>query len=202
MPHCNINLAKGIIWSRWKRRLAYRIIIIYLFTMTLLMVSMASRAVQKIHDGVQYYRQSRAMEQEFIQVHPNAADLLNYAEDLKKQIDQSAARIESIRETLPESLHSALPALVLLANHSDKSTLHKLAFSQQSPQEPMKLSFDLIVPEYIARNGSPSQSFVQEWQKDPLLAEHFSELKPVRSRRETLNGKPVFITQYEATNKD
>jgi hypothetical protein len=202
MPRCNINLAEEIIWPRWKRLMAYRIILVYLLVMAVVLVAVMLRAVGKVSDGIAFYSESRAVQKTFAKQYPGTPDLLDHAQKLKEQLDRNAARIAAIGEALPESVHSVLPALVLLANHSDKSTLQKLAFSQQSPKKPMMLSFDLVVPESAARNGSPSQSFVLKWKKDPILTEHFSELKPVRSRRETLRGKPVYITQYKATNKD
>lgn len=202
MPRCNINLAEGIIWPRWKRLVAYRIVLTYLLIMAVVLAIVMLRAAENVSDGIGFYSQSRTVQKTFAKQFPGNPDLLDHALGLKEQIDRNAARISSISEALPESVHSVLPALVLLANQSNKSVLHKLAFTQQSEKGPMKLSFDLVVPEATARNGSPSQAFVQKWKSDPVLTEYFSELKPVRSRRETRNGKPVFITQYEAKGKD
>ncbi len=202
MPRCNINLAEGIIWRRWKRLMVYRAVLTYLVIMAFLLVAVMVRAAGKLGCGISFYRQNHTLQQTFAGQCPENPDLLDHAQDLKEQLDRDAARIASISEALPESVHSVLPALVLLANQPDKSMLHKLSFTQQSEKVPLKLSFDLTVPESAARNGSPSQAFVKKWQRDPVLAEHFSELKPVRSRRETQNGEPVFITQYEAMDKD
>ncbi len=202
MPRCNINLAEGIIWPRWKRLMAYRMILTYLLVMLIVLAITMLRAIGNVSGGIAFYSQSRTVQKTFAKQCPKNPDLLDHALGLKEQLEQDTARIASISDALPDSVHSVLPALVLLANQSDRSVLHKLAFTQQSEKNPMKLSFDLIVSESAARNGSPSQAFVLKWQQDPVLAEHFSELKPVRSRRETRSGKPVFITQYEATNKD
>jgi len=83
MPRCNINLAKGIIWPRWKRLLAYRALIVYFFVMALLLILMAARAVLKIYDGAQYYSQSRKLQQKFARLHPKGTDLLEHADELK-----------------------------------------------------------------------------------------------------------------------
>ena len=202
MPRCNINLAEKIVWPHKKRLMVYRAVLIYLLVMLLLLVVVFLRATGKVSGGLAFYRQSRTLQKTFAKQYPENPDLLDRAQHLKEKIDRDAARIASIGEALPTSVHSVLPALVLLANQSDSYMLYKLTFTQKSTQKPMMLSFDLVVPESAARNGSPSQAFVLKWQQDPILTEHFSELKPVRSRRETLHGKPVFITQYEATNKD
>ncbi len=182
--------------------MAYRAVLTYLLIMAFLLAAVTVQAIEKVRAGTTFYSRSHTVQQSFAKQYPENPDLIDHAQNLKKQIDRDTARIASISEALPESVHSVLPVLVLLANQPDKGMLHKLAFTQQSAKNPMKLSFDLMVPEATARNGSPSQAFVQKWKKDPLLAEYFSELKPVRSRRETQDGKPVFITQYEAMDKD
>ncbi|MBI9020625.1 MAG: hypothetical protein JEZ10_05160 [Verrucomicrobia bacterium] len=202
MPLCDINLANGIIWPRQIRLRVYRALLTYLLVMSVLLVAVMERAARKVEAGTRFYFESRALQQTFAAQSPENPDLLNHARQLKEQLDKDAARIASISDALPGAVHSVLPALVLLANQPEQDMLYKLAFTQKSDKSPMLLSFDLAVPESVARTGSPSQVFVEKWQEDPLLAKHFQELKPVRSRRETLGGIPVFITQYEATDKD
>lgn len=202
MPRCNINLAEGIIWPRQLRLRVYRALLIYLTVMLVLLIAVTISAIREVKAGTAFYVQRRAVQKSFAEQSPENPNLLAHAQDLKEQLDRDTARIASLEETLPDSVHSVLPALVLLANQSDKNMLHKLAFTQKENSDPMKLIFDIAISESTARAGSPSQTFVQKWQEDPVLAEHFPGLKPVRSRRETLLNEPVFITQYEATDED
>jgi len=202
MPRCDINLAKGIIWPRRIRLRVYRALLTYLLVMSVLLIVAIERSLRQVESGTAFYLKSRALQQTFAEQSPESPDLLDHARQLKEQLDKDAARIASISAALPDAVHSILPALVLLANQPDKDMLYKLAFKQQSDEGPMLLLFDLAVPESAARTGAPSQAFVKKWQEDPLLSENFPELKPVRSRRDTINSEPVFITQYEATDKD
>jgi len=202
MPLCNINLAEGIIWSRWKRLLAYRALMAYLFVMALLLISMAGRAVLKVYDGAQYYRQSHKLQQQFARLHSGDTDLLKHAEDLKKQLERDAARIESINSALPPSIHTPLPALVLLANQPDKTMLHKFSFSQQTERDPVKLQFDLVTPVGSSHGSSSTKAFLEKWQNDPVLVQQFPEIKQLQVRRSELASGPVFITQYKAIGKD
>jgi len=202
MPHCDINLAEGIIWPRWKRLLAYRLLLIYFFVMALLLLSMTGRIVQKIYNGVVCYRQSREFQLTFSKLHPARANLINHAQGLKAQLDRDAARIESINDALPPSIHTPLPALVLLANQPDKNMLHKFEFSQQTKNDPVKLRFDLITPVHSTRGASSSAVFLQKWKRDPHLTRQFPEIKQLQVRRAELAGGPVFITQYKALSKD
>jgi len=202
MLRYNINLAEGSIWPRWKRLLTYRLLIVYLFLMALLLLTAAARAAVNIRCGVRYYRKSREIQRQFALLHPENADLLEHARGLKEQLDRDAACVESIDSALPPSVHTPLPALVLLANQPNKGMLHKFSFSQQAKKDPVKVHFDLITPVGSSRNGSSSKAFMEQWQKDPVLSHQFPEIRQIQVRRTELASGPVFITQYEAISKD
>lgn len=200
MLTCNINLAKGIIWSRKKRLLAYRLLLVYLFIMLLLLIAVSALSAQKVIGGLQYFNQSRDLDQAFARTRPGDPSLHKYAEALKKQLEWNTARVESISEALPPVLHSPLPAFVLLANQSDKYSLHRLAFSQQTGQEPVRLSLDLITPQEQA--AVSARAFQELWTRDPELSRQFPEIKQLQVRRVTLAEGPMQITQYEAADRD
>ncbi len=200
MPRCNINLAEGIIWPRWKRLMAYRMILTYLLVMALLLLVVIGRAIQKIHAGAQYRQQSQQIQKDFTQLHPASSDLLDHAQCLKKQLEVNAARIESINDALSPSIYTPLPALILLANQPDKGLLHKFSFSQQTQKDSVKLSFDLVTPVSSVQN--PAKFFLKQWQDDLVLVQQFPEIKQLQVRCSELASGPVFITQYEALTKE
>ncbi len=70
MPRCNINLAEGIIWSRWKRLMAYRAVLVYLMVMALLLSLSMVRAAGKLGHGIAFYLQNHAVLQTFAKQRP------------------------------------------------------------------------------------------------------------------------------------
>ncbi len=202
MLQCNINLAKGIIWPRKQRVLAYRLLLTYVFVMFLLLLFVSSRSVQQVISGIHYYSQSRKLDRQFTETHPGNPGLHKVAEQLRTQLDHNTARIDSINGALPKKIHTPLPALVLLVNHSARGSLHKLDFSQQTVRSPVKLQFDLIAPLHAARKTDSAREFTDLWVNDPQLSRHFPQIKQLQIRRSTVVSGPVLITQYEAVGKD
>lgn len=198
MPHCDINLAKGVIWSRKQRLLAYRLLMLYLGVMILLLLAVSSRSVQQVFSGIQYFSKTRDIAKIFAQDHPQQPNIHKHADELTSRLKRDSARIDSINSSLPPALHTPLPALVLLLNQSGKVSIQKMAFAQQTEEKPVKLLFDLITPQ----DQSAGRQLQDRWLNDPYLSVHFPEIKQLQVRRSTVGGEPVLITQYEAIGKE
>lgn len=199
---CNINLAKGLIWSRTKRLFFYRLLMVYLFAVLLVLLALGSSSVRRVRDAVRLFNESMELEGAFAASHPGEAGLQKYVDQLKFRLEQTSGRIDSINRALPPAIHTPLPALVLLVNHSGKASLHQFAFSEQTEKDPAKLQFDLMTPLDAARTAASTRAFQDIWQNDPVLSGRFSEIKQLQVRRSELVSGPVLITQYEATGKD
>ncbi len=199
MTHSHINLAQEIIWPRRKRQLAYRLMLSYLSVMALILFWIAGGAPRRIHAGIEAYRKNRALETEFAQSHPDSPDLRKHAEQLQQQLLRDAARIQAISDALPSQPRNPLSALVLLANQPDSHQLYLFSFSQQTRSAPAKILFDLTTPAGKSHTGS---LFLDKWNGDPMLTQHFRAITQLQVRRaERLDG-PVLITQYEVLSKE
>jgi hypothetical protein len=202
MLQCNINLTKGIIWPRKQRVLVYRLLLSYLFIMFVLLLFVSTRAVQQVVSGFHYFSQSRILDRQFAETQPGNPGLYKVAEQLRTQLEQNAARIDSINGALPKTIHTPLPALVLMVNHSTRGSLHKLDFSQQTARNPVKLQFDLIAPLEASHKTDSAREFTDLWGNDPQLSRHFPQIKQLQIRRSSIVSGPVLISQYEAVGKD
>jgi hypothetical protein len=202
MLQCNINLAKGLIWSRTKRLLFYRLLMVYLFAVLLALLALGSSSVRRVRDAVRLFNESMELERKFAASHTGEAGLQKYIDQLKTKLEQTTVRIDAINRALPPAIHTPLPALVLLVNHSGKASLHRFTFSEQTEKDPAKLQFDLMTPLDAARTAASTRAFQDIWQNDPGLSARFPEIKQLQVRRSELVSGPVLITQYEATGKD
>lgn len=198
MAHCDINLANGLIWPRMQRLLIYRLLVLYLFIMALLLLSLGIRSVQRLSMGIDYLSQGRELDQAFAAGAPNQqAGLKEYAELLRKQLEDNAARIRSVSEAMPPSIDTPLPALALIVNQCAKCSLRSLSFEQPSEEKPARLVFDLTAPV-----GVSQWSCRTAWLADPVLSFHFPEIRQRQQRLEEINGREFLITQYEAAGRD
>jgi hypothetical protein len=198
-----LNLAKGMVWPDKSRSRVYRLMLVYLLVSASLLTLAALHATAKISDGVQYHRQSRAIQQQFEKEYPGQGLPDVCADRLREAMQRNAKKAVEINQAMPPTTWSMLPVLELLLSQHDGSRIRQLAFAQQDQdsQKPV-LELNLILPARAGCGASPA--FLRNWPSDPSRRpiEQVTSVVPVSTERGSVMNEEVLMMKYKLTFKE
>lgn len=190
-----LNLAKEMTWSDKDRRKIYRLMLLYLLFFAILLPLMARRAVTAVSEGLEFRRQTQAIQAQFEQANPGQPGLLVCAARLRDNVQENSKKVSVLSTALPPTTHSVLPVLDLLISQHDSVYLNKLSFLQQNKENKPELEFSVFLP---ARGGAESPVFLRTWRNDQRLARQFKAIVPATTERGTFMNEEAQITRYKA----
>ncbi len=198
-----LNLAKEMVWPDKKRRILYRMLLLYLLVSAVLLTLITLRATTKIRAGIQYHQQSLALQQRFEKEYPGQGAPSVCASRLRDAMQRNAKKAAGINEAMPPTTWSMLPVLELLLGQHDGCRISQMAFAQQD-QDTKKpvLELSLILP--ARASGGASPAVLRNWQSDPSRrpVEQVTSVVPVATERGNIMNEEVLIMKYKLTFKE
>jgi hypothetical protein len=180
------------------RRLATRLILLYLLIAGAALAWSANQAVKNILDGISCSRKYKTVQQRFAHNYPNRPAMPDYAARMLTDMKQSRETVETVGRVLPSCIYSTLPLLSAVINQTE-GTLYKLTLEQNFKGRPL-LEFSMSVPA-DGRTGTAA-GWVRGWQNNRTLAHQIAAITPTTTRRGYVADQEVSILSYKVTFKE
>lgn len=199
----NINLARSFVLNARRRKMIYRLMMAYLLLSSVLLVFSANRATHRIQEGLNFNRQSQALQKSFSLRHPNQPGMETYASLLKDSLQNQSAQAASIQVALPANIYSTLPLLNLLVDPAQSGSINKLYFEQEGKESgKAELVFSVMIPVSTGEAGSETPSALQRWRRDPVLAGEFASITPTTTEQGSFDGRFFSVLKYKAVFRE
>ena len=193
MNWCDINLVRGMVYSKKKRLILHWSMTLYQAVSVILLILVTLNASKNIRKGFSFYQQADEIQERFQAQHPDKLSLTDFATELKKNLQQQAAETISISSALPARVKTALPLITALANQPDQSEIYNLVFIQQLKNKEPSLEFSLCLPIEV----KPSPLFLEQWRSNDNLTAQIENIVPVTTKRGRVENNNVAIMSYQ-----
>ena len=189
----DLNLIRGHVPPRERRRTAFGLMLLYLVASSGLLVLAVYGSTRKLVAAGKDRVDIARLDHGFREVCPGAGDILTAAKHLRGRAALRAETLEGFDMTLARRID--LPRLLagVVGVLPQTAYLHRVQLDKESGV----FRFEVAVP---AESASPRtvdvRQFVAAWGRDPHLAMQLGKIRSVASHHRQVNGEELLVLEF------
>lgn len=193
MNRVDINLGRTLMLKPATRCVLCRMIRLHLVVMAALLGLSLFFAYTSGVKAAHGYRDLASRRQQFQLKHPGVRSMQDYADGLRGEIVRYTALAGTVRDALPDTVHTTLPLLEMMTNLPDGTRLQRLSM-RQGGRRPASLEFSILVDS--AGGAAAEQVARQAGSLFPDPERHYASITPVRTSMERMGNRDVYLITY------
>lgn len=192
MPAFTVNLIRDRVVSAKRRRLLFCGVILYIGLAGIALILMAHRAASSIVDANRSRARMDLINRRFREGHPGRRDIMVYARELARDLEQCDSRLTAVNGVLQRRLDLGAILYHVLSPLPSDARLVGLHLDG----EKRVLGFDLAVPATEQEPATDAGKLVATWNGNRELRRHVSGLRAVMTQRQAFRGESVYVLRF------
>lgn len=187
-----INMARSRVIPAARRRLWYRMLVVYLGLSGVILVLLAGAATRYLVVALDRCQQLARLEAQCLRSCPGYGDIEDCAQQTGARMAHSADTVEAIAGILSNRTQVAVLVFGLAVPLPGEMALNNVDMNADKRD----LTFEVWVPENGAPSGMTPPNLVPLWTRNPALTAQVAQLASVNSQRTRMNGRGFSVWRF------